>query len=120
MSRYHTRVRAGQDRANLYDDSRTLYVGIGGNQAGIDRKSGPLDQPFCHAAPDHGLKQLSQQVTIAEATMPILGEGRVIRHLTIEAEPAEPAVGEVQVHLLAQPPLGANAVTMANQQHPNE
>jgi hypothetical protein len=32
----------------------------------LDRKSGPLDQPFCHAAADHGLKQLSQQVTIAE------------------------------------------------------
>jgi hypothetical protein len=39
--------------------SGTLLVGIGGNQAGIDRKSGPLDQPFCHAAPDHGLEQLS-------------------------------------------------------------
>ena len=52
--------------------------------------------------------------------MPILGEGRVVRHLTVEAEPAEPAVGEVQVHLLAQPPFGANAVAVANQQHPDE
>ena len=50
--------------------------------------------------PDHGLKQLSQQVAIAEATMPILGEGRVVRYLAVEAEPAEPAVSEVQVHLL--------------------
>ena len=36
--------------------SRALLVGIGGNQAGIDRKSGPLNQSFCHAAPDHGLE----------------------------------------------------------------
>ena len=52
--------------------------------------------------------------------MPILGEGRVVRHFAIEAEPAEPAVGEVQVHLLAQPPFGANAVAVADQQHPHE
>ena len=47
-----------------------LLVGIRGNQAGIDRKSGPLDQPFCHAAPDHGLEQLSQQIAVTEAAMP--------------------------------------------------
>src|SRR6476660_8889760 len=39
---------------------------------------------------DHGLKQLAQQIAIAEVAMPILGEGRVGRHLPIEAEPAEP------------------------------
>ena len=52
--------------------SRALLVGISRNQAGIDRKSGPLDQPFCHAAPDHGLEQLSQQIAVTEAAMPIL------------------------------------------------
>ena len=83
---------------------RALLVGIGGNQAGIDRKSGPLDQPLCHAAPDHGFEQLSQQIAIAEAAIPILGKSRVVRYLTVEAEPTEPAVSEVQVNLLAQPP----------------
>jgi hypothetical protein len=52
--------------------------------------------------------------------MPILGEGRVVWHLAIEAKPTEPAVGEVQVHLLAQPPFGTDAVAIANQQHPHE
>jgi hypothetical protein len=78
-----------------------LFVSVSGNQARIDRKSGPVDQPLCHAAPNHGLEQLSQQIAIAEAAMPILGERRVVRHRAIEAEPTEPAVGEVQVHLLA-------------------
>jgi len=100
--------------------SRALLVGIGGNQAGIDRKSGPVDQPFRHAAPDHGLEQLSQQIAITEAAMPVLGEGRVVRHLAVEAEPTEPAVSEVQVNLLAQPPFRANAVAVADQQHPDE
>ncbi len=52
--------------------------------------------------------------------MSILGEGLVVRHLAIEAKPTEPAVGEVQVHLLAQPPFGTDAVAIAIQQHPRE
>jgi hypothetical protein len=44
----------------------------------------------------------------------------VVRHLAVEAEPTEPAVSEVQVNLLAQPPFGTNAVAIANQQHPHE
>jgi hypothetical protein len=79
---------------------RALFVGIGSNQAGIDSEGRPINQPFCHAASDNGLEQLAQQIAIAEAAMPILEERRVVRHLAIEAEPAEPAVGEVQVHLL--------------------
>jgi NAD(P)-dependent dehydrogenase (short-subunit alcohol dehydrogenase family) len=46
---------------------RTLLIGVSGNQAGIDRKSAPVDQPFCHAAADHGLEQFAQQIAIAEA-----------------------------------------------------
>ena len=45
-----------------------------------------------------------------------VGKGRVVRHLAVEAEPAEPAVSEVQVNLLAQPPFRTNAVAVANQQ----
>src|SRR5882724_3024337 len=63
---------------------------------------------------------LAQDCGIAEATMPVLGESRVVWHLAVEAEPTEPAVGEVQVHLFAQPPFGTNAKTVANQQHPHE
>jgi hypothetical protein len=83
-------------------------------------KSGPLDQSFCHAAPGHGLEQLSQQIAIAEAAMPILGENRVVRYLAVEAQPTEPAVSQVQMNLLAQPLFGTNAVAVANQQHPDE
>ena len=32
------------------------------NQAVIDRKGSPVDQPLGHAAPDHGLEQLSKQI----------------------------------------------------------
>ena len=51
--------------------------------------------------------------------MPVLGEGRVIRHIGLEAEPAEPPVGQVEMNLLAQSTLGADAVAVAHQQHPD-
>ena len=44
----------------------------------------------------------------------------MIRHFAVEAEPAEPAVSEVQVNLLTQPLFGTNAVAVADQQNPHE
>jgi hypothetical protein len=38
-------------------------------------------------------------------------------HLAVEAEPTEPAEGQVQVHLLAQRPFKTNTITITNQQH---
>ena len=43
----------------------------------------------------------------------------MVRHVAVEAEPAEPAIGEVQMHLLAQPPLRADAEAIADNQHPD-
>jgi hypothetical protein len=73
-----------------------------------------IKEPRPNVAKGHErLKQLSQQIAIAEAAMPVLGEGRVVRHLAVKPEPTELAVSEVPVHLLAQPPLGTNAVAVA-------
>ncbi|PWC56069.1 hypothetical protein TSO221_03245 [Azospirillum sp. TSO22-1] len=49
----------------------------------------------------------------------VLGKGRVVRNVALQAEPAEPAVGEVQMHLLAQPALRADAAAVADKQHPD-
>ena len=43
----------------------------------------------------------------------------MVGHVAIEAEPAEPAIGQVQMNLLAQPPLGADAEAVADDQHPD-
>jgi len=56
----------------------------------------------------------------APALIAAKGEHRVVRHLAIKPEPIEPAVGEIQVNLLAQPPFGTNAVAVPNQQHPDQ
>src|SRR5205085_9472640 len=62
---------------------------------------------------------LAQEITIAEAAMTVLREGRVIRHLALQAQAAEPAIGQVQMHFLAEPALRANAEAIADEQHPD-
>jgi hypothetical protein len=49
--------------------------------------------------------------------MPVFGEGRVVRHLAVEPEPAKPAISEVEVDLVAQPPLRPDAEAIAKDQH---
>ena len=51
--------------------------------------------------------------------MAIDRERRVIGHLVVEIEATKPAVRKVKVDLLAQPPLGADAVAIADNQHPD-
>ncbi len=51
--------------------------------------------------------------------MPVLGEGGVVRDLAIEPEPAEPAIRQIEVDFLAQPPLGADGEAIADDQHPD-
>lgn len=41
----------------------------------------------------------------------------MIRRLSIQTQPAEPAIGEVQMHLLVQPSLRTDAHAVAHDQH---
>ncbi|MCP2082227.1 UNVERIFIED_ORG: hypothetical protein J2W74_003413 [Methylorubrum zatmanii] len=41
----------------------------------------------------------------------------MVQHPAVEPEPAEPAVGNIEMDLLAQAPLGANAEAVADEQH---
>jgi hypothetical protein len=43
----------------------------------------------------------------------------VIRHLVVEIEAAKPSVGKVKFELFAQPPLEADAIAVADDQHPD-
>ena len=65
------------------------------------------------------LEDMAQQIAITEAAVTVLREGRMIRHRSIEAEAAEPAVGEIEVNLVAQSPLGPDAEAVADDQHPD-
>src|SRR4051795_13039532 len=51
--------------------------------------------------------------------MTVTREGRVIGYLRVQAKTTEPAIGQIEVHLLTQPPLGADAHAIADNQHPD-
>jgi hypothetical protein len=66
-----------------------LLVRVRLDQAGVGGEALATDKPFSHAAPHCRLEQFAQQITIAEAAVTVLREGRVIRHLALQAKSAE-------------------------------
>src|SRR5580700_8310473 len=80
-------------------------------------KPSPPTSPSAMQRQHRRLEHLAQQIAVAEAAVPVLREGRVVRHRALEPEPTEPAVAEVQVYFLAQPPLRADAEAVADDQH---
>src|SRR6478609_5555328 len=44
--------------------------------------------------------------------------GRVIRHLAVQTEPTEPAIREIEMDFLTEPPFGTDAHAVADDQHP--
>ncbi len=98
---------------------RVLLGGLGLDHAGVDRKPLAAHQALGDAARDHTLEQVPEQVAVAEPPMPVLRKRRVIRHRIRQVEPAEPAIGQVQMNLFAEPPLGPDAHAIADQQHPD-
>jgi len=57
---------------------------------------------------------VAQDVAIAEATMAVDRECRVVGHRIVEIEPAEPSVGQMQLDFLTQPPPETDAVAVAS------
>jgi hypothetical protein len=49
--------------------------------------------------------------------MSVLRERRMVRHIAIEAKATEPAVCQIEMDLIAQPPLRADAEAIADDQH---
>jgi len=92
---------------------------VGHDHARVDRERFAADKPFPDAPCDHGLEQLAQKIALAETAMPVLGKGRVVGHIAVEPQSAEPAIGQIKVDLVAQPPLRANAEAIADDQHPD-
>ena len=96
-----------------------VLVGVGRDQAGIDRKAFAADQTFVDAASHDRLEQAPQEIALAEAAVPVLREGRVVGHIAVQPEPTEPAIGQIEMHFLTQPPLRADAKAVADDQHPD-
>jgi len=77
-------------------------------------------KPFLQTSRDSHLEHMAQKIALAETAVTVLRKSRVIRNTVGQIKTAEPAISEVQMDLLAEPPLGADAKAIAHQQHPNE
>ena len=80
-------------------------MGVGHDDAGVDREGFAPDDPFLHAARHHRLEQLAQEIALAETAVAVLGKRRMIGDVAVEPQATEPAIGQIEVDLLAQPPL---------------
>src|SRR5262245_17905854 len=95
-----------------------IATGIGFDHAGIDGKTFALDQAGVHASPYHRLEELPQDISVTKASVSIDRECRVVGNLVFEIEATEPPICKMQLDLLAQFALEADAVAVADNQHP--
>jgi hypothetical protein len=96
-----------------------LPIGIGLDQARIDRESFSADQSLLNTATQDALEHATKEVALPEPAMPVLGERRVIRYRSIQTKPAEPPVGQVEVDVITQPSFRSNAKAVTDQEHPD-
>ena len=62
---------------------------------------------------------MPENTALAKPAVPVLGECGVIRDGIFQAQPAEPAVGQIQMDFFAKPALGADAEAVTDDQHPD-
>src|SRR6476646_838169 len=62
---------------------------------------------------------MTKRIAFAESAVAVLGKAGVIRHGVLQPQSAEPPVRQVELHLFAQAPLGANTEAVSNDQHPD-
>ena len=97
-----------------------LAMSVRHDQTGIDGNALATDQALGHAASNHRFEQFAQKVGVAEPAVACLGKGRVVWHVALETQSAEPAIPEVQVDLFAQPSFRADAKAIAHDQHSDQ
>ncbi|EPX83956.1 hypothetical protein Salmuc_01731 [Salipiger mucosus DSM 16094] len=100
--------------------SRVLLVGIGFDQARVDGHALSADQALFDAPRDGRLKQVAEQFALAETTMAVLREGGMVRNPIAEVQAAKPAIRQVQMDLLAEPPLGPDTKAVSDQEHADQ
>jgi len=73
--------------------------------AHVDRERFAPDNPFLDAARHDGLEQFPKQIALAEAPVAVLGKRRMIGNVAVKPQATKPAVGQIEVDLIAQPTL---------------
>ena len=97
----------------------SLAAGVGRDQAGVDREAFAADQTLRHAARHTVSNSCRNRSLSRNRPWRFFEKVEWSGTASVEAEPAEPAIGQVEMNLLAQPPLRADAEAVADDQHPD-
>jgi hypothetical protein len=108
-------IAAGSQSSRAVE--RCLFASASIRLASTAKRSPPTSPSATHRR--RRLEDVAEEVAVAEPSVPVLGEGRMVRDRVRQVEPTEPPVGEVEMDLLAQPPLRADAEAVAHEQHPD-
>src|SRR3546814_14263890 len=84
-----------------------LFIGVGGDDAGVDGKTLGLDQACSHAAPGHFIEDPADDAAFTKAGVATLRKGRTIWDRILQADEAEPAVPEIEMDHFAETEPGA-------------
>jgi hypothetical protein len=76
-----------------------------------------LDQPHFHTLPHDLFEQLLKQLRLLKPSVPVLGEGRMMRDLLIEPQAGEPPPCQMHAQLFHQFALARDAVEIADEQN---
>jgi hypothetical protein len=60
---------------------------------------------------------MAQQTALAETTMAVFAESRVVRDAVGKIKTTEPSIRQVQMHLFTKAPFGPDAKTVFHQKH---
>ena len=72
------------------------------HDARVHRKSLALDQAGRHTGRNDALEYVAEDIALSEPVQPVLREGRMVRNLVVEIEPAEPPIGQMELDFLGQ------------------
>jgi hypothetical protein len=104
----------------VYREYLALPARIRGDERCVNRGVFAGDQPLLDAAPDSVLEQQTEHSGIAEAAVPVLAKGRMMRDRCTCRKTTEPAVSEIVAQLLAQSTLRPDSVDASDQCHPDQ
>jgi hypothetical protein len=77
---------AGLVRVKSFISGRSLAaVRIGLNETGVDREGFAAHQPFGHAEMQKQVEDVTEEIAVAKAAVPVLREGRVVGHSAFQA-----------------------------------
>ena len=74
------------------------------------------DEPEGRTTINDHLEHPAQDVAVRKATVTVLGKGRPVRHAALKPKAAKPAIDQIEMNLINQPPLRSDALEIADHQ----